>query len=397
MQFGFVMLANFVVRSVREEMGVTGGVDRLPWMFTATLVATMAVVPIYGTLAGRLGRRGLATAIFGLLGVGSVALSIGFTTLGPVPMLGRVAFVWISVTNVLAVAAFWSAIIDLFAEERSRVHFGTIAAGGTVGALLGPALAVALVETIGVVGLLWIAAASCAGAIAVGRPLERARAGAPEVVAPTQPVGGGALDALVQLRRSPLLRGVAIHVLFLTTTSTVLYLVQARIVRDAISDPEARTALFASIDLAVNLLTLVVQVLVTGRVLARLPVAVSLVFLPLVTTGLCVALALRPELSVLVAAQVMRRASEHAFGKPARELVLQRVERSAKYHGQNAVDTFVYRGGDAAAAWVVEGLVAMGVAFGPLLGGTAVLGVGWAAFVHRLGRAADAAGRSHKS
>lgn len=397
-QFGFVMLANFVVRSVREEMGVTGGVDRLPWMFTATLVATIAVVPLYGMLAGRLGRRGLATVIFGVLGTGSLALSLGFVALGPTPMLGRVAFVWISVTNVLAVAAFWSAIVDLFADERSRAHFGTIAAGGTVGALLGPALAVVLVGVIGVVGLLWVAAAASIGAIAAGRPLERAREGAPDVVAPSHPVGGGALEALVQLRRSPLLRGVAIHVVFFTTTSTVLYLLQARIVRDAIPDPEGRTALFASIDLAVNLLALAVQLLVTNRALARLPVAISLLFLPLVTAGLLLVLALAPGLSMLVAAQVVRRASEHAFGKPARELVLQRVERSAKFHGQNAVDTLVYRGGDAAAAWVVDGLLGLGLAFGPLLGGTAVLAMGWAAFVHRLGRTADAVtarGRSH--
>lgn len=397
-QFGFVMLANFVVRSVREEMGVTGGVDRLPWMFTATLVATMAVVPLYGHLAGRLGRRGLATVIFGVLGVGLLGLSVGFTVFGGTPELGRIAFVWISVTNVLAVAAFWSSVVDLFADERSRAHFGTIAAGGTIGALIGPALAVALVGVIGVVGLLWVAAAACVGAIAAGRPLERAREGAPEVIAASRPVGGSPLEALRLLRSSPLLRGVAIHVLFFTTTSTVLYLVQARIVRDAIPDGEGRTALFASIDLAVNLLALAVQVAITGRVLARLSIAVSLLLLPLVTAVLFAMLAVNPSLSMLIAAQVIRRASEHSIGKPARELVLQRAPRLAKFHGQNAVDTLVYRGGDAAAAWAVEGLLGLGLAFGPLLGGSAAFALGWAAFVRHLGRTADAAtvrGRSH--
>ncbi len=389
-QFAFVMTANFVLRSAREEMGVAGGVSNLPWMFSATLGGTLVLVPLYGWAASRLGRRGLTIAIYSALALSLVALHLAFVTIDDGgAALSRITFVWLSVINVIAVASFWSTAVDLFKGEAARRSFGTIAAGGTVGALLGPTLALLLAERLGARGLLLVGAGLWVGAIVAALVLERWVENRDDAAPARSPVGGGMFAGLRALRVTPELRGLAIHVLAFTATSTVLYLVQARIVRDTIADPGERTALFASIDLAVNVLALAVQVGLTGRILGRLSLAWALAVLPLVTVVVLVGLAVTPVLAVLVVAQVVRRACEHAFGKPARELLYEHTPRVAKFHGQNAVDTAVYRAGDAACAWVVDGLHAMGVGPSVLLLGFAGLGVAWSRFAYRLGRFAD--------
>jgi AAA family ATP:ADP antiporter len=385
-QFACVMTANFVLRSVREEMGVEGEVEDLPWMFSATFAVTLLMVPFYGWAASKLGRRALATAIYGVLAVSLVGLHVGFVMLGEWDVwLSRVTFVWLSVINMIAVAAFWSAVVDLFKGDDARRSFGAIAAGGTIGALAGPSLALMLAEVIRTSGLLLVGAGLWISAIAAAWMLERTVAGRPDVAAARDPVGGGMLAGLRELLVTPQLRGLAIHVLAFTTTSTVLYLVQARIVKAAISDPDERTALFATIDLVVNVVALVVQIAITKRVLARLSLAKALVILPVITIAVFLVLAVAPVLAVFVVVQVIRRASEHAVGKPARELLYEHVPRVTKFHGQNAVDTAVYRAGDAASAWVVEGLARMGVGASVMLLGFAGFAAWWTKYAHGLG------------
>lgn len=386
-QFALVMTANFVLRSVRDEMGVVGGVSNLPWMFSATLGGTLAMVPLYGYAASRLGRRALAAAVYGVLSTSLVALHVAFVAFdGAEATLGWITFVWLSVINMIAVASFWSAVVDVFTGAAARRSFGTIAAGGTVGALVGPALALALADLLGARGLLLVGAALWLAALAAGVWLERALTDRLDVASARAPVSGGMLAGVHALFTNPALRGLAIHVLAFTATSTVLYLVQARVVREAIDDPDTRTALFAALDLAVNVLALALQLVFTARLLARVRLAAALAVLPVITAVLFAGLALAPVLAVLVVAQVLRRASEHAFGKPARELLYEHAPRVTKFHGQNTVDTAVYRAGDAACAWLVEALVGLGVGPSALLLGFAGFSLAWARFAHALGR-----------
>ena len=395
-QFALVMTANFVLRSVRDEMGVVGGVSNLPWMFSATLGGTLAMVPLYGYAASRLGRRALAAAVYGVLSTSLVALHVAFVAFdGAEATLGWITFVWLSVINMIAVASFWSAVVDVFTGAAARRSFGTIAAGGTVGALVGPALALALADLLGARGLLLVGAALWLAALAAGVWLERALTDRLDVASARAPVSGGMLAGVHALFTNPALRGLAIHVLAFTATSTVLYLVQARVVREAIDDPDTRTALFAALDLAVNVLALALQLVFTARLLARVRLAAALAVLPVITAVLFAGLALAPVLAVLVVAQVLRRASEHAFGKPARELLYEHAPRVTKFQGQNTVDTAVYRAGDAACAWLVEALVGLGVGPSALLLGFAGFSLAWARFAHALGRRTAPAPQLH--
>src|ERR1019366_5935369 len=95
-------------------------------------------------------------------------------------------------------------------------------------------------------------------------------------------LGGGWLDGISMVLRSPYLAGIALWVSVLSLAGTFLYFQQANIVAAASDDPAVRTRIFASIDLAVGVLTIIVQFFATGRLITRFGVGAAAAFLPLV-------------------------------------------------------------------------------------------------------------------
>jgi len=138
---------------------------------------------------------------------------------------------------------------------------------------------------------------------------------------------------------------------------------QAHIVAASSSDPAQRTAWFATIDLVVNLLALVLQAGLTGRVMARFGVGGTLALVPLLTVGGFAGLGLAPGLWFLIGFQGLRRASDFALARPAREVLFTVLSREEKYKSKNFIDTVVYRAGDAASGWLFAGLNAAGLGF----------------------------------
>ncbi|HEX8952691.1 MAG TPA: hypothetical protein VF945_12635, partial [Polyangia bacterium] len=168
----------------------------------------------------------------------------------------------------------------------------------------------------------------------------------------------------VVLVRSPYLVALAGYMLLYTVTSTFAYLEQARLAQAAVHGDAARTALFARMDLAVNLASVVLQATLTSLLLRRAGVTATLVVLPALTLAGFAALALRPSLALIVAFQVARRTADYFAARPARELCFVVVGREEKYAAKSFIDTFVYRGGDAlgAGAFGLVGAVAPVVA-----------------------------------
>src|SRR5512140_3040834 len=53
----FALLAGYyVLRPLRDQMGIAGGVRNLPWLFTATFVVLLLLQPVYGALVAKLAR-----------------------------------------------------------------------------------------------------------------------------------------------------------------------------------------------------------------------------------------------------------------------------------------------------------------------------------------------------
>jgi len=349
----FLLLCSwYTIRPVRESMGLTGGVRDLKWLYVATMTAMFIVNPIFGAVVARLPRRHVVPGVYAFFAINLAAFFVLFRAQGGEDIwTARTFYVWASVFNLFVLSVFWSLMADLFTLEQAKRLFGVIGVGGTAGAIVGAATAWQLAEQIGEINLMLISFTLLAAAAACGLRLARLRrattagttAGSDDPDAPTR---GSAFAGFMHVLGSPYLLGVSLFLLFLTLGSTVVYFIQAELVEEMFASREERTRVFALIDLLTNVLTVVIQLFLTGRIIRLLGVGPTLALLPIVTVLGFLTLAAAPVLVTLVAFQVARRASNYALSKPARESLFTVLSREDKYKAKNFIDTFVYRGGD---------------------------------------------------
>ncbi|GAB2661596.1 NTP/NDP exchange transporter [Arenimonas aestuarii] len=390
--FFFLLTGYYVLRPVRDAMGAANDpsavfpVAMVDWfsargvalgdyqvqaLFTGTFIAMVVLQPVYGALVSRFPRRLFLPVVY-LAFIASL-LGFRFAFEAGLPGRGGLFFVWVAVFNLFAVSVFWSFMADIYTDPQAKRLYGFIAAGGTVGGLLGPEITTRLVGQLGVGNLLLVSAAFlalCLVCILRLAPWARAREQAAGARSGDEAMGGGILEGLRRIATDPLLRAFAVLMFFGVGVGTLLYNEQNTIVRAmTLGNPaaaEEATAFFSMIDKSINWLVLLLQVFVTRAVLTRWGVAPLLVGPALlILAGFCVLWA--SPLPMLVAVvQVGTRASEFALAKPARETIYTRVDREARYKAKAAIDTVVYRGGDLSFAWLYKPLSVFGssVVFG---------------------------------
>ena len=353
-----ILSAYYVLRPVRDEMGVHAGVENLPWLFSGTLLGMIALNPLFALLVKRLPRVRFVAAAYRFFAVNLVVFAALFAAATPEQnlWLGRAFFIWLSVFNLFVVSVFWALMVDVFDSEQGKRLFGFLAAGATLGAIAGSTLTATLVRELGATTLFFASIVLLEVAVFAVRRLSHVadtlkERPAQEVAAEEAPIGGGVLAGISHTLRSPYLLNVCLFMLLFTVLSTFLYFQQATIARDYFADRASRTAFFAQVDLAVNVLTLAVQLLLTARLLKTLGVALTLGILPLLSVLGFVALAAAPVIAVLVAFQVLRRAANFALARPARELLYTVLSREDKYKAKTFIDTVVYRAGDQVGSW----------------------------------------------
>jgi ATP:ADP antiporter, AAA family len=387
----FTLLAGYyVLRPLRDQMGIAGGVRNLPWLFLATFLTLLIAQPLYGALVARLPRARFIPIVYHFL-VANIALFWVLLTLNVEPVIvARVFFVWVSVVNLFAVAVFWSFMADVFSAEQAKRLFGFIGAGGTAGALLGPIITIWLSVPLGPVNLLIAAAIFLELAVFCVHRLERVavmHAGA--TGEERRPIGGNAFAAFAELVRSPYLLGVALWVSLLSFGATIVYLQQANIIAATVRGAGEQTRIFASIDLAVSLLSLATQVFATGQFLKRFGTGIAAGALPAVYVVGFVAIALSPTLMVVLAVQVLQRWMNFAVANPARQVFFTVLDREEKYKAKNLIDVVVYRGSDTLYAWVYESLAALGLKLGAIALVAWPVVAGWLVLSVVLGRAQE--------
>ncbi len=354
--FFLLFAALFMLRPVRETMGVAGGVDNLAWMFTATFVGMLLAMPVFGWVAARVARRRILYWVFGHVAATLLLFAAGMAASPQDPWMARGFYVWYSVFNLLAISVAWSVLVDVFAIGQAKRLFALMASGASLGGLCGPLLADRLVTTLDHAGLLAVSALCLVASALAASRVQRWRDQHPlpaDAEAPSQrPLGGNPFAGALDVLRSPYLMGIAVFVLLLATLNTFLYLRQAELVAEMFPDPTRQTQVFARIDIVVQALSLLAQLFVTGRLAQRLGVRVLLAGVPLVMAAGFLWLALAPTFAVFVVVMVTRRAGEYAFIRPGREMLYTVVPAEQKYKAKNFNDTVVYRGGDAVSAWV---------------------------------------------
>lgn len=419
----FFMFASYaLMRPVRETMGITGGFENIPYLFWGTFVVMLAAQPAYGWLTSRFRRTQSLPWVYLFFALNILAFWLWFNLQSDHTWIARAYFVWLSVFNLFVVAVFWSLMADIFTPEQAGRMFGAVAAGASVGGLVGPILARLLVEPIGTINLLLVSMGLLLAAIVflrllivwhrchgsfsheelggressvagvereTGDPATRDAGvdGAPGSDAGVdQRLGGSALAAFRQVLASPYLLAIATFVFLLSWISTFVYLEQQKFVAHAFATPGARTAFFATVDAWVQALALMIQLLLFGRLQQALRLRALLVAVPVIMTLGYVAIGLFPVFAVVVGVMIVRRVGEYAITRPCRDTLFTVVGREEKYKAKSLIDTFIYRGGDVISGSLHKALTTLGLTTAGVGWAGAVVGVLWTAVALTLGR-----------
>lgn len=361
-----VLSSYYIMRPIRDQAGVAGGVSNLQWLFTGTLVGMLLLNVPFAYLVKTLPRRRFIAITYRFFAANILlfAALLHWSDAAQTIWVGRMFFIWVSVFNLFVVSVFWQMNVDLWNPEQAKRLFGLIAAGATIGAIVGSGLTASLARHVspgflllGAAVLLEIAVFSVGRLSRLSPSLRRH----PVAGRAEAPIGGSVFAGITHALGSRYLLNVGVFLFLFAITSTFLYFQQAGIVSRSFSDRGAQTAFFATVDLLVNVLTLVVQLFLTGRIVLVLGVGLTLGLLPALTVVGFGALALLPTITAVAVFQVLRRAADYAIARPTREVLFTVVPREDRYKAKSFIDTVVYRGGDQVGAWSVALLRGLGL------------------------------------
>ena len=387
--FFFLLASYFILRSIRDAVGVAAGTARLPWLFTGTLVATLLVNPAFGTLVSRLPVRRFIPIVYRMFALMLIlfAAAVQWSTPEYERFLGPAFWIWTSVFSLFVPSVFWGFMADTFYSEQGKRLYGFIGVGGTLGALAGSSFTAALATSVGTPILMLMSVLLIECAVQVVRQFPSSfRAETRERETERRSVGGTSLAGITNVLRSPYLLGICLFMLLFTIGTTVLYFQQAEIVGARYTDRESRTAFLARIDFFVQLITIVAQIFISGRVIKWIGVGMTLAILPIMSIIGFGALGMYTSLSLFVAFNVLRRAGNYAFANPGREVLFTVISPEDKYKAKNFIDTFVYRSGDQIGAWSYAGLSALGLAVSSISLMAVPMSAVWLAVALWLGR-----------
>jgi ATP:ADP antiporter, AAA family len=374
--FFFLFGSYSVVKPVRDAMGTIYGVAHYQQLFTATLLASLVFAPLYSGLASRIKLSTFLPWVYGFVAATIVAFYALFVGLsGEDRWIAAAFFVWVSTFNMLIISVFWTFMADIFSRTQAKRLFGFVAAGGTIGGIVGPAIATFLAKGLGNNNLMLISAAGFVVTAVLVRMLAHEKQRLLTAGVDVQPTSldhrlqGNPFDGFVLLLRSRYLLLLALFLLLMTWISTIVYFQLGDLITRAFTSRDARTQAYGMIDLSVNSIAVVIQLFGSGRIIARFGVKAGLLLNPIIMVIAFLAIAFSPVLLILGGIQIVRRVAEYALAKPTREMLFTVVDQQSRYKAKNVIDTVVYRFGDFSNAWVssliqphgVTGLAIFGV------------------------------------
>src|ERR1043166_136851 len=305
--FNFIVLGSYyVLRPIRDDIGAAGGLEKLFWMYNGTMTVMLLGHGPFSALVTRLARRRFIPIVYRFFIANLILfyLLMKFAPSGAQVWVGRSFFVWVSVFNLFVVTVFWAFMTDVFNSDQGKRLFAFIGVGGTLGAIVGGSATALLVKQIGPLHLLFVSVillevaarfvpffpthfketeadirssvsdAEESHGVSQKRPINGNGA--------EKPIGGNIWSGVTHVMRSPYLLGICVYLLLYGITSTLAYFQQADIAAHQFQDRASRTAFFAQVDISVNVLTILVQIFLTSRLLKWVGVGVTLALLPAV-------------------------------------------------------------------------------------------------------------------
>jgi len=394
--FVFVLMAAyFMLRPVRDSLSSDWTDVELSWLWTSTFFISAIAVSIYGGVISRMRLRVIVPGVYTFFALTFVGFYVAGYTLGENnDLVNRAYYVWISVFSLYHLSVFWTFMSGLYDKAQAKRLFSIIAMGATAGALAGPAVAALFVTKIGNLNLLLIASVMLVATIPIILRLEGLRGselGQNDVqdnLTSDQELDGNPFSGFKTFISNPYLLAIGLFILLYVVMNTFIYFELRKMLGEF--DRETRTQIWASIDLAVNLLTFFTAFFVTPRLATRFGMSATLSLIPLFMVGGWIVVALSPALAVLIGLQVARRAGNYAITRPGREMLFTAVDADTRFKAKPVIDIVIYRGGDVMTAWFYTALTAtFGLGLAGVAAIAAAMAAAWAAAGIYLGRRYD--------
>jgi len=356
--FFFLLGGYFMLRPLRGAVAANNS-EILHWLYTATFLAMLAIVPLFGYLVSRFRRGQFIPAIYLFFIVHLLLFSAGFEGDETPQWMQRAFYVWLSVFNLFVVSIFWSFMADIFRPGQAQRLFGFIMAGGSIGAIIAPSVTKGMVAGYGATGVMLLSAACLLMAtflaILLGRYSRKQKSDQP-----TEVIGGSIWEGAVRVFRSEYLLYACLLMLLHNLTSTFLFNGLAVLVNEQIIGFDERTTFFSHVDQVVQVLAFLFQFFITSRLVSYLGMSRTLVLIPALLAGGFVILGSSIGLVLFAAVQVAQRSLNYGVLGPVKEMLFTVVDRETKYKSKNFIDTAVYRGSDVTASWIFKGLTTAG-------------------------------------
>ncbi len=374
-----LMSAYYILRPVRDAMASDWSDAEVSWLWTLNFFISTAVVALYGVLVSRFRLRLLVPSIYGIFALTFLSFYALASTMADRTLVDKSFYVWVSVFSLFHISVFWSFMSDLFSKEQAGRLFGIIAAGASVGGLIGPSIPSFFSASLGTDNLMLLASAMLLVPIPIIFYLQSLKSSDlhNESLAAQTPqikIGGNPFAGFKLFFSNPYLLAIGLFIFLYTGISSFVYFELKNLLSD-LSRAE-RTAVWAQMDLAVNVLSIAVGLFATGRIVGKFGMPVTIALIPVLICAGLIIVAISPFLGAVVALQVIRRAGNYAVTRPAREVLFTRVDREARFKAKPVIDIVAYRGGDMLMAWFFTGLT-QGLGLG--LAAVAAVGAGIAA------------------
>ncbi len=386
-----LMAAYYILRPVRDAMASDWSDAEVATLWTINFFFSAIAVAVYGTAVSRVRFQRLVPSVYGFFAFTFVGFYLGSQMFSDRTLLDQSFYVWVSVFSLFHVSVFWSFMSDLFSKAQAPRLFGFIGAGASSGAIFGPAIATLFVGTLGTDNLVLMATALLICTIPIVVGLQNLKTnnlhnGGIQVAGDNLVfIGGNPLKGFLDFCTSPYLLAIGLFIFLYTFISSFIYFELKNLLADY--SRAERSQIWAGMDLAVNSLTFVIAIFVTGRMATRFGLSITLASVPVIIMGGMLTIAAVPAIAVVAGLQVVRRAGNYAITRPGREMLFTAVNRETRFKTKPVIDIVVYRGGDTIAGWMFTWLsTGIGLGLGAIALTGAVVAALWASVGYYLGK-----------
>ena len=390
-----LMAAYYILRPVRDSMASDWSDAEVSWLWTFTFFFSVIAVTLYDALISHIRFKRLVPSVYAFFAASFILFYLATQTNNDKTLIDKSFYVWVSVFSVFHISVFWSLMSELFSRQQATRLFAFIGAGASVGAIIGPSIPVLFADNIGTENLTLIASALIALTVPISvwlqtlkySDLESEESNTQRLIENQQNafIGGNPFSGFSEFVKSPYLLAIGLFILLYTSISSFVYFELKNLLADY--DRESRSQIWASMDLVVNTLTILVAVFATGRIAKRFGLSVTLASVPLLIAAGLLLLAFAPIVSVIIAIQIIRRAGNYAVTRPAREMLFTAVGRDIRFKVKPVIDIVIYRGGDMLNAWAFTALTqGLGLSLAAVAAVGAFIAILWAITGIFLGR-----------